>query len=367
MEYRLFGAEATLKERRIPIGKPRPDRKRKTIAATAAVMRWSTNVPLQVRGMVLARNALFAAGPPDVVDEARAFHRLDQEAVHKALARQSQALGGSQGAILYAADRDTGAEQAAYRLESPPVWDGLAASGDGLFLADLNGAVSCFRGTGSDLEVFAEAKPDVRYPERVGHWSFEDGKGAVAKDSSEWCNDANVRVPWAKGKFGNCLSFGEENGLVQIPESESLNIHGAITLMAWIKPDEQTAEIPMVIIKNGPRGRYILRLSPKRHVVALFWRDNERTTMVQSRDTLSKEWHHVAVTCDAADAKVARLYVDGELVNEVEVTRDWGNPAGGAVTLSGRGKQQYRGLVDEVRIYSRALAPDEVRAVALNQ
>ncbi|HIA68796.1 TPA: hypothetical protein EYN98_22700, partial [Candidatus Poribacteria bacterium] len=39
----------------------------------------------------------------------------------------------------------------------------------------------------------------------VGVWLFEEGKGTVAKDSSESKNDGTIKgaVKWVKGKFGS--------------------------------------------------------------------------------------------------------------------------------------------------------------------
>ena len=41
----------------------------------------------------------------------------------------------------------------------------------------------------------------------VGVWLFEEGKGTVAKDSSESKNDGTLKgaVKWVKGKFGSGL------------------------------------------------------------------------------------------------------------------------------------------------------------------
>ena len=364
LEYRLFGAEKQLKQRRVPIGRARRGKERKTIPGTAPVVRWSGAVPLQVRGMVLTPGLLFTAGPPDVVDEAKAFHRLGRPTVQKALARQSAALKGREGAILYAAGVRDGRRVTAYQLASPPVWDGLAAAHGQLFLAALDGTVSCLGDTGAELPSFRAPEPDYKQPDLVGYWTFNEGKGSLAADSSERCNDALVRTQWADGKSGACVRFSKPNDSVQIPDAECLNLTDAMTIVAWIKPDEQTAKIPMIVSKLGFAGRYIFRLTTARHLVALVWKGDERVATIQSDQPLSKDWHCVTVTCDARETKRMRLYVDGELVKEQPIEREWGDPAGKPLSISGRGNQQYKGLVDEVRIYNRVLSPHEIRKLA---
>jgi len=364
LEYRLFGAERQLKQRQVPVGRARRGKQRNTTPGTAPVVRWSGAVPLQVRGMVLTPDTLFTAGPPDVVDEAKVFHRLDRPAVQEALARQCAALKGREGAILYAANVRDGRQVAAYQLVSPPVWDGLAAAQGQFFLAAIDGTVSCLSDRGTELPLFRVPKPEYKQPDLVGHWTFDEGKGAVAVDSSERCNDALVRTQWTDGKSGACVRFSKPDDSVQIPDARCLDLAAVMTIGAWIKPDDQTAKIPMIVSKLGSAGRYIFRLSPARHLVALVWKGDERVATIQSDQALSKDWHHVAVTCDARETRRMRLYVDGELVKEQPLEREWGDPAGKPLSISGTGAQQYRGLVDEVRVYNRALSPDEVRKLA---
>ncbi|NCO34648.1 MAG: hypothetical protein AUJ92_08460 [Armatimonadetes bacterium CG2_30_59_28] len=74
----------------------------------------------------------------------------------------------------------------------------------------------------------------------------------------------------------------------------------------------------------------------------------------------SGEWHHVAGTFDG---KKLCLYIDGELKQEIETqypaitTCEWNVVAGKDPNTAGR----FAGIIDEVKIYSRALSADEVK------
>jgi hypothetical protein len=171
------------------------------------------------------------------------------------------------------------------------------------------------------------------------------------------------RAEWAAGKSGGAARFNGEDGYASVPEAASLNITKAITLMAWIKPEEQKQRIPMILFKAGHQGRYILRLDRERHVHALFWKEDAAVTVIRSQEAVPLGWHHVAVTCDPHGSGKVRLYLDGRLSNE-KAARQWGDPAGGFLTFSGRGNQAFKGLIDEVRIYSRALTGEEIRRIA---
>jgi len=111
----------------------------------AADVRWSQEKPpLLVRAMVLAGKTLFVAGPQDVADELKAFYKPDDAENRSALAKQDSVLEGRQGAVLYAVSASDGEKLAEYKLDSLPVWDGMAAANGRLYLATKNGKVLCF-------------------------------------------------------------------------------------------------------------------------------------------------------------------------------------------------------------------------------
>jgi outer membrane protein assembly factor BamB len=107
---------------------------------------WSREIPLLVRAMVLAEDTLLVAGPPDEVNEDEAFKSYDTPATQRQLAGQKAALAGRKGALLWAVSTSDGSKRAEYQLDSPPVFDGMIAAGQRLYLATTDGNVLCFSG-----------------------------------------------------------------------------------------------------------------------------------------------------------------------------------------------------------------------------
>jgi arabinan endo-1,5-alpha-L-arabinosidase len=70
------------------------------------------------------------------------------------------------------------------------------------------------------------------------------------------------------------------------------------------------------------------------------------------------EWAHVAATFDQG---AWALYVDGKSAGEGKVAADFVSPAvyGIGRNLAG-GPRPFKGLIDELRLYNRALSPREV-------
>ncbi len=105
-------------------------------------------MPILARGMVLAKDVVFVAGPPDVMDEEKTFSRImaRDESVNQVIAQQQAALDGNQGSLLLAVSTETGEILSKYNLGYLPTWDGLAAANGNLFLSTEKGAVTCLQG-----------------------------------------------------------------------------------------------------------------------------------------------------------------------------------------------------------------------------
>ncbi|MCX7824921.1 MAG: PQQ-binding-like beta-propeller repeat protein [Verrucomicrobiae bacterium] len=89
--------------------------------------RWSLRVPVRVRAMAQTRDRLFVAGPPDVVDPQDPLGAFE----------------GRLGGLLYAVDSASGKKLAEWKLDAPPVLNGMAAARGRLFVATTDGKLLC--------------------------------------------------------------------------------------------------------------------------------------------------------------------------------------------------------------------------------
>jgi outer membrane protein assembly factor BamB len=121
--HRLFACAKQPRVIKVPAEKP-------AVASTRAVKtmiecRWSKPPGVQARAMVLADTTLFVAGPPDTGDDAVA------------------ASEGTKGSLLCAFSAEDGKELAEYNLDSPPVFDGMIAANERLYIATTDGRLTC--------------------------------------------------------------------------------------------------------------------------------------------------------------------------------------------------------------------------------
>ncbi len=127
-------------------GKPKKGGKQQ--AGGGVAHNWTHDVPVLARGMVLAEDVVFVAGPPDVMDEEETFSRImaRDNSVKEIIDKQEAALAGTQGAVLLAVSAKTGETLAKYNLGYLPTWDGLAAANGKLFLSTVKGTITCLKG-----------------------------------------------------------------------------------------------------------------------------------------------------------------------------------------------------------------------------
>jgi len=151
VRYLLFACEREPKVLTKQVTLPVPPRKRfKRKRPTRLIKHrieviWSEPVPLLVRAMTLAGDALFIAGVPDVtgarVEVARG--KISAEALlNDALA----AIEGKKGGLLWAVSPADGKRLADFELDSPPIFDGMIAARGKLYITTLDGSVLCLTG-----------------------------------------------------------------------------------------------------------------------------------------------------------------------------------------------------------------------------
>jgi hypothetical protein len=115
----------------IPLKSTAGGSKNKQAAANArkqgAKPLWEQRVGIRVTAMVRAKDMIFVAGSPDIVDP------QDPHGAYE----------GRKGGILTAFAAEDGTKLAEYKLPAPPVWDGMAATGGRLFISTTDGHVLC--------------------------------------------------------------------------------------------------------------------------------------------------------------------------------------------------------------------------------
>jgi hypothetical protein len=195
----------------------------------------------------------------------------------------------------------------------------------------------------------------------AAQWKLNEGSGNSAYDSSGNVNTATLHDPtWTTSTYGNTVSFGGTNSYGAVAESANLEITNQLTVSFWVNPSSNTNTDPRVIsklydwdVKLNGSNRYP-QLSAGGQYAMLNYSLPVNT------------WHHVVFTFSTG---VVTGYVDGAQVPLAANTFTGGgtlpNNAYGLylATYDSSLANAYKGCMNDVRLYSRALSATDVAAL----
>jgi type II secretory pathway pseudopilin PulG len=202
----------------------------------------------------------------------------------------------------------------------------------------------------------------------VGYWHFNEGSGSSTLDASGNGHIGTLEnsPTWtSSGKINGALSFNGTNNDVKV--SGLMGSSAAVTLVGWANltsADSNGAELisigDVVVIRLD--GSYCNNLQAAYQTSAGSW----QITCGKAKYA-GTGWHHFAYVANPASSSEI-LYVDGvQQASSVSSTPIFYSGAGTDTYIGthghGAGGFHFNGIIDEVRIYSRALSAVEVSAI----
>ncbi len=193
----------------------------------------------------------------------------------------------------------------------------------------------------------------------VSYWRLQ-GNSTDSKGSNNG-SDTNITYSDGNGKFGQGAGFNGSSSVIDVTDSASLSLTGHMTIIAWVKPTVNNANMGIVEKFDGAgTDGYFLRMNNSG--VLLGWPVGPAggTSVTGNTVLTTNTYHQVAMVYDGAKNY---LYLDGLLDNSVVSTTD---PTNGTHNLeigssSGvAGGNFFNGAIDDVAIFSRNLTAAEV-------
>ena len=176
------------------------------------------------------------------------------------------------------------------------------------------------------------------------------------------------RPTFVKSPFGKAVSLNGTTGHVVVPRDGSMKVgDGEFTVAAWIRPDALRQSGIVCLGGYGYQQGFVFDMPSRKGVLRLETAKsgNEHNGTVQSRPGVIRKgvWQHVAVICRRED-KLTRLYVNGFEVGAGKIGKwDLDNPKVELHIGRVQGAHFFKGDIDEVRFYRRALAVPELQAL----
>jgi concanavalin A-like lectin/glucanase superfamily protein/Big-like domain-containing protein/fibronectin type III domain protein/parallel beta helix pectate lyase-like protein len=209
---------------------------------------------------------------------------------------------------------------------------------------------------------------------QIASYSFNEGLGNSAADSSLNQNTGSLSgAAWTTaGKFGSGLSFNGTSSFVDAPDMDPLTLQTNATFMAWVSLSSAPVDVASVFNKwsQTTDDEYLFGINPDR-TLYFGWQttaggawgttsyNQVNGTAVIPLGTMT----HIAVVRSGASLT---FYVNGNLDTSLGNAMDGNSFRNGIATLriggQGRGARNrfFAGVIDEARIYNRALTEAEI-------
>jgi hypothetical protein len=224
------------------------------------------------------------------------------------------------------------------------------------------------------LGLILTSTANAQDPNLVGWWTFDEGEGTVAADLSGNGYDGTViGATWVDGLHGGALDMAGV-GYVDVPPESWSTIEMQVTISFWAFGDP--AGVPNNFIVGAfqdPAVNDSRVLSAHLPWGGTVYFDTGGTAPESGYDRISKgaqsdeylgDWRLWTFTKDAGTGD-QKIYLDGELWHsDVGMVR----PMTGVTTFTlgvkpGLAEGWYNGMMDDVKLYDRALTDEEVKAL----
>lgn len=214
----------------------------------------------------------------------------------------------------------------------------------------------------------------------IGCWLFDEGNGSTTADSVG-TNDGtlgdgtDIGPAWVTGASGASGDFGLDfdgaNDIVKLIGSSNsdLNINGSqITIAAWVY---------IYGSSDGDGQSYGSRIVSKLNAYEIAYRNNNRSEYNTVRSHMTSPrlitgdnvftpdaWNHVAITYNGM---TETIYINGIVMATRTISTTLStsgyNVAFGGPSTGAASNKMFRGILDNVRIYDRALDASEVETL----
>ena len=199
--------------------------------------------------------------------------------------------------------------------------------------------------------------PPTPYLGPAAHWKLDETSGSIAFDTTPNAHDAALNnfpgddSQWVAGQVDGALSFDGINDYVSTPHVIDPSA-GPFTACAWVQSSVPNRKILSQTNGSGT-GRTWLYTDASGNLASFLG----GVSMASYFHTTDGQWHHVALVWDGT-----RRYLYGDGNNLIPDAYFPPEACDGVLHIGAtkNGTGTWNGLMDDVRIYDRALSPQEI-------
>ena len=206
--------------------------------------------------------------------------------------------------------------------------------------------------------------------EQIYVWHFDEGNGDKTEDETaglvgEFTGD----IKWDEGISGDAVQMAGKAGkadFIEVAHSDEIDIDEAITMMAWVYPDELPAGDQANKFTIFYKNTYYLQIEPGNGQLAYyFYETNNPGYHISDGKVKAKEWSHVAIAWDGSEA---HFYINGKSAGKAIAQKGPGlSRADKPLRFGGENNgccpRFFQGRIDELMLANYALSEADIQKI----
>ncbi len=202
----------------------------------------------------------------------------------------------------------------------------------------------------------------------LAHWKLDETSGTIAVDSEGGHDGTLANGPaWSPGVLDGGLEYDGVDDAIVVPHDDTLSLTEAMTFTAWVRSDAFGVSGPydLVVSKGSVATSYAYYFGALGDEIIFGFSaaGSYREFVTPDLNLATGTWHHIAATFDNATNRV-QLFHNGIRVFAAATTYEPSATTHDIYIGSSEDGADWDGVLDDVRIYDRALADAEIAELA---
>lgn len=196
------------------------------------------------------------------------------------------------------------------------------------------------------------------YP--VSIWNCDEGTGSILHDTGGNNHGTIYGATWGSGIINNSLVFNGNNNYVAVPHDPSLDFTDEMTILFWMNGRSVIGTNSIVGKGGNEKDDFDVFVSQRE--VIFEWNDSNVNYIQTSKMSLANNlWYMIGITFDNDEV---RFYKNGQFIESAPTNGVKLRPNTNDLWIgrqnSGTSNFYYRGRLDELVLYKKALSDEEI-------
>lgn len=194
----------------------------------------------------------------------------------------------------------------------------------------------------------------------VGYWPLDGDTNDYSGNGNDGTNNG-ATVTSGLGQSAYEFGGGGSGDIINCGDSSVLDITSETTWSAWVYVDESGRPSSRILEKNANNGYGILIDSSGSIKIEINKGGTYNWWEISNIQDYNNVWTHLAFVFDN-NSGTASFYQDGVEIDSRSVSSDFDNSSGSSFNIGNwNGENRtFGGKIQDVRIYDRALSPEEI-------